>query len=96
MRGAVLVVLAALLAGCAVSAERRPWIEAGFAYDTQETVGANAACIVRVRAPIHFGPIPPGGLIAGYTHHSSCPDLYDRNTIDQFEIVGKFYLGREK
>jgi hypothetical protein len=91
-----LALLTLVLAGCAVSAERRPWIEAGMAYDFKDTVGSNPACIVRVRAPVHFGPIPPGGLIVSYTHHSSCPDLDDANTVDQVELVAKFYLGRER
>lgn len=83
-------------AGCAVSPERRPWMEAGFGYDFQHTVGSDPACIVRVRAPIGFGPIQPDWLVAGYTHHSSCADFYDRNTVDQVEIVAKIPLGRDK
>lgn len=71
-------------------------MEAGFAYDVQETVGSNPACIVRVRAPLHFGPIPPGGLVLGYQHISSCPDVFDKNTVDAVEIMGVFKLGREK
>lgn len=97
---AVAVFLVGLLllsvSGCTVSPERRPWLEAGLAYDTQSTVGNNPACIVRLRAPIGFGPIPPDWLIAGYTHHSSCPDLFDRNTVDQVEVVAKIPLGRSR
>ena len=70
-----LIVVAAVLlviSGCAVSPERRPWLEAGFAYDTQSTVGGNPACVVRVRQPIGFGPIKPEWLVLGYQHISSC------------------------
>lgn len=103
-RGAVLLALAVFLlallvftvSGCAVSPDRRPWMEAGVAYDTQSTVGGNPACIVRVRQPIGFGPIPPDWLVIGYTHHSSCPMQTDLTTIDQIEIVAKIPLGRER
>jgi hypothetical protein len=103
-RGAVLIACAVIAAafvlftvtGCAVSPERRPWMEAGFAYDTQHTVGTNPACIVRIRAPVGFGPLQPDWLIVGYTHHSSCPDERDRHTIDQIEVIAKIPLGRPK
>lgn len=103
-RGAVLAVLALVLGafallsigGCTLSREYQPWLEVGFALDTQKTVGSNPACIVGVRQPIGFGPIPPDWLVVGYSHQSSCPDLFDRNTVDQFEVRAKIPLGRDK
>ncbi len=103
-RGAVLLVTGVFLlalvfivvSGCAVSPERRPWLEAGFALDTQQTVGSNPACIVRLRAPIGFGPIPSDWLVIGYQHISSCPDIADRNTVDAIEVVAKIPLGRSR
>lgn len=83
-----------VISGCAVSPERAPWLEAGFAYDTQSTVGNNPACVVRLRQPIGLGPLKPDWLIASYVHHSSCPDVRDRNTVDQIEVVAKIPLGR--
>lgn len=82
------------VAGCSVSPERRPWMEAGVAYDFQETVGGNPACVVRVRAPVGFGPLEPDWLILGYQHISSCPDLFDRATVDAIELMAKIPLGR--
>lgn len=97
----LIAIAAALLvvSGCAVSPERAPWLEAGFAYDTQSTVGGNPACVVRLRAPLgSYFPeswgIQPDWLIASYVHHSSCPDVRDRNTVDQIEVVAKIPLGR--
>lgn len=84
------------VSGCTVSPERVPYLEAGFAYDTQRTVGSNPACVVRLRQNIGFGPLPADALIAGYTHHSSCRDVFDANTIDQFEVVAKIPLGRSR
>lgn len=102
-KGAMLLVLVVIalmalmvVSGCTVSPERRPWLEAGFAYDTQHTVGSDPACIVRLRQPVGFGPIQPDWLLLGYEHHSSCHDLYDRNTIDQVELVARIPLGRER
>ena len=83
------------VAGCSVSPERRPWMGAGVAYDTQSAVGHNPACVVRVRAPVGFGPIPPDWLVVGYSHQSSCPDLFDKTTVDQVEIVARIPLGRD-
>lgn len=94
MLALAVVIVAALLisvSGCAVSPEYRPWMEAGIAYDTQETVGNNPACVVRVRQPVI-----PERLIVSYTHHSSCPDLRDRNTVDQLEFISIIPLGRKR
>lgn len=88
--------LALSISGCTVSREYQPWLEVGMAYDTQHTVGGDPVCVVRLREPIHFGPIPPGGLVASWVHHSSCPDQRDANTIDQFEITARIPLGRPK
>lgn len=90
---AAVIIVAALffVVGCSISPERRPWMEAGMAYDTQHTVGNDPACIVRIRAPV-----VPGRIIAGYTHHSSCPDLFDRNTVDQIEVMAIIPLGRRR
>ncbi len=101
-KGAFLIVLALIgvaagllvVSGCTVSPERQPYLEVGFAYDFQHTVGGNPACVVRARQPIHFGAIPPGALLLGVAHQSSCPDLRDRNTVDQIEVVAKIPLGR--
>lgn len=82
--------------GCTVSQAYQPYMEVGFAYDTQHTVGSNPACVVRLRQPIGFGPMKPEWLVAGYTHHSSCGDVIDKNTIDQLEIVARIPLGRSK
>lgn len=94
--GIVLLCLLFLVSGCSVQPEYRPWMEVGLGYDTQHTMGSNPICIVRLRQPIHFGPIPEGWLFAGYEHISSCPDQYDRNTVDQVEIVAKIPLGRSR
>lgn len=96
--GGVLVVFAGLLflSGCAVSPERRPYMEVGLAYDYQGTVGHDPACIVRIRQPVGFGKLEPDWLLLSYEHHSSCPDQYDRNTIDQIELTAKIPLGRLK
>lgn len=84
------------VSGCTVRPEYQPWMEAGVAYDTQEAVGHNPACVVRVRQPVGFGPLEPDWLIVGYAHQSSCPDLQDRTTVDQLEVVAKIPLGRRK
>jgi hypothetical protein len=49
-----------------------------------------------LRQPIGFGPLEPDWLILGYQHVSSCPDLYDSNTIDAVEIMARIPLGRPK
>lgn len=92
----LLALLLLSVTGCTVSREYQPWLETGVAYDFQETVGGNPACVVRIRQPIGFGPIEPDWLLLGYTHHSSCPDLNDKTTVDQIEIVAKIPLGRRK
>lgn len=94
----IILIAAALItvSGCTVSPERRPFMEVGFAYDTQHTVGSNPACVVRLRQPIGFGPVKPEWLVASYVHHSSCSDLADRNTVDQIEIAARIPLGRTK
>lgn len=85
------------VSACTTTEARRPWLEAGVAYDTQGTVGGNPACIVRLRANLgDYVGLAPDRIIGGYTHHSSCPDLADANTIDQFEIVAKIPLGRSR
>jgi hypothetical protein len=91
----ILLALVALVSGCAVSPERRPYMEVGMAYDTQHTVGNNPQCVVRIRQPIGFGRLEPDWLTIGYQHQSSCPDQRDRNTVDAIEIVAKIPLGRE-
>lgn len=97
---AIAVILIAALAisvsGCTVSRAYQPYLETGFALDTQRTVGGNPACVVRIRQPIGFGPIKPEWLVIGYQHISSCPDLRDANTIDAIEIMARIPLGRPK
>lgn len=93
------ILLAAILitvSGCTVSQAYQPYLETGFAYDTQHTVGRNPACVVRIRQPVGFGPIKPEWLVIGYQHISSCPDLFDANTIDAIEIMARIPLGRSK
>ena len=84
------------VSGCTLSPERAPWLEAGFAYDTQRTVGDNPACIVRLRQPVGFGPLEPDWLVVGYQHVSSCPMQSDLATVDQIELVAKIPLGRRQ
>lgn len=94
-----IILLAALLitvSGCAVSPAYQPYMEVGFAHDTQRTVGSNPACVVRLRQPVGFGAIKPEWLVIGYQHISSCPDLLDANTIDAIEIMARIPLGRSK
>lgn len=91
-----LLAVSVFISGCAVSPERAMYMEVGFAYDTQRTVGSNPACVVRIRQPIGFGPIKPEWLVIGYQHISSCPDLRDANTIDAIEIMARIPLGRPK
>ena len=94
----LLVMLAAVLlvvSGCTISQARRPWMEAGIAWDREGAVGHNPACIVRVRAPIG----PRGReewIVAGFTHHSSCPDQHDRGEVNQIEITATIPLGRRQ
>lgn len=97
--GGLLVVLICavmiVVSGCTVSPERRPWLEAGIAWDREQNVGSNPGCIVRVRQPI--GPKRrENWLIVGFEHHSSCPDQDDRDEINQLEIVAKVPLGRRR
>lgn len=92
----VVTFLVIFVSGCTVRPEYQPWLEAGVAHDFSETVGNNPACVVRIRQPIGFGPLEPDWLIAGYTHHSSCPDLHDKATVDQVELVAKIPLGRKR
>lgn len=103
-KGAVLIALAVFLValalvvvtGCTTTRDYRPWLEAGVAYDFGEAVGQNPACVVRVRQPIGFGPLEPDWLIVGYAHQSSCPDLKDKEVVDQIEVVAKIPLGRRR
>ncbi|HRP64365.1 MAG TPA: hypothetical protein PK400_13785 [Phycisphaerales bacterium] len=93
------ILLAAILitvSGCTVSQAYQPYLETGFAFDTQRTVGDNPACIVRLRQPVGFGPLEPDWLMLSYTHHSSCPMQSDLATVDQIELVAKIPLGRRK
>lgn len=98
-RGALTLVLALIIAafavisvsGCTVTREYRPYMEVGMAYDFPKTVGSNPACIVRVRQPVL-----PERVTVSYTHHSSCRDLYDRNTVDQIEVTATIPLGRAR
>lgn len=94
----IILLAAALItvSGCTVSPAYQPYLETGFAIDTQRTVGGNPACVVRIRQPIGFGPIKPEWLVIGYQHISSCPDLRDANTIDAVEIMARIPLGRPK
>jgi hypothetical protein len=94
--GIFLLALLTLSAGCTVAREYQPWMEAGLAYEVAGTVGNNPVCVVRLRQPIGFGKLEPDWLMIGYTHHSSCPDLNDRATVDQLEVVAKIPLGRRK
>jgi hypothetical protein len=95
--GVILIAFAAIsVSGCTVSREYQPWMEVGFGYDFSHTVGSDPQCIVRLRQPIGFGPLEPDWLILGYQHVSSCPDLYDSNTIDAVEIMARIPLGRPK
>lgn len=84
------------VAGCTVSRERAPWLEAGMAYEFSRTVGSNPACVVRIRQPVGFGPLEPDWLVLGYQHISSCVDQLDKATIDQVEIMAKIPLGRPR
>lgn len=94
----LVLLLAALclsVSGCTIQPERRPWMEAGVAYDIERNVGSNPACVVRVRAPI--GPRGhEDWIVAGVTHHSSCPDQDDRAEINQVEITARIPLGRRQ
>lgn len=98
MWGALVVILAAifLISGCAVSPERRPYMEVGLGYDFQHAVGDDPQCIVRIRQPIGFGPLEPDWLTIGYQHISSCPDNNDRATVDAIELTAKIPLGLSK
>jgi hypothetical protein len=94
--GVVLLGMLFIVAGCSVSPERRPWMEVGMGYEFAGTVGEMPQCIVRIRQPVHFGPIPEGGLILGYEHLSSCPSQKDLATIDAIELIAVIPLGRRK
>lgn len=99
-RGAYLLGLLVLLfglvffSGCAVSPERKPWMEVGLGYDVSDTVGNNPQCIVRIKQPIGFGKLEPDWLTIGYNHQSSCPDKNDREVVDSLELIAKIPLGR--